>query len=46
MLRGFTYFRRWGFSVNEGEFPNVHCSWRDGLFVYVALRPGAVRHWN
>lgn len=28
-LKGRTYFRwRRGFSINEGEFPNVHISWR------------------
>lgn len=32
-----TYFRRWGFSINEGHFPNIHMSWRDGLFAYIAL---------
>ncbi|WP_156436073.1 hypothetical protein [Bradyrhizobium pachyrhizi] len=38
MLKGVTYFRRWGFSINEGEFPNVHASWRsDTFFFYVAI---------
>ena len=27
-MRGCTYFRRWGFSINEGSGPvNVHMSW-------------------
>lgn len=26
-MRGMTYFRRWGFSINEGEVPNIHVSW-------------------
>lgn len=38
-MTGYTYFRRNGFSINEGAGPvNVHASWdRDWcrLFVYV-----------
>lgn len=40
-MRGHTYFKNWGFSINEGALPNVHLSWRLGgewrLFWYVAL---------
>ncbi len=25
---GYTYFATWGFSINEGQFPNIHMSWR------------------
>lgn len=43
MKRGITYFRWWGFSVNEGRFPNIHVSWCLGgdwhLFWYVCLGP-------
>lgn len=39
MLKGVTYFRSWGFSINEGEFPNVHLSWnKRSLFFYCAFR--------
>jgi hypothetical protein len=31
-----TYFRRWAFSINEGNFPNIHVNFRTG-FYYVAL---------
>lgn len=33
---GITYFERWGFSINEGKFPNVHISWRDRRFNFYA----------
>ena len=37
-FQGVTYFRRWGFSINEGEFPNIHVSWRrDGFLFYLAF---------
>lgn len=26
-VKGLTYFRRWGFSINEGAIPNIHVSW-------------------
>jgi hypothetical protein len=35
---GFTYFKRWAFSINEGQFPNVHVNFRTRFF-YVALSP-------
>lgn len=35
---GITYFRWWGFSVNEGRYPNIHVNWRDGYW-YVCLGP-------
>jgi len=40
---GVTYFRRWGFSINEGAYPNIHVRWRYGqrwgLNWYIALSP-------
>lgn len=40
-MKSITYFRWWGFSINEGQFPNIHISWRVGgywhLFIYVAI---------
>jgi hypothetical protein len=48
-MKGITYFRllRWGcsFSINEGEFPNIHLTahlW--GLFFYICL--GKRVRWN
>lgn len=41
-LNGLYYVRRWGFSLNEGCFPNIHMSWRKrpgGFLFYVALGP-------
>lgn len=26
-MKGLTYFRWWGFSINESEVPNIHISW-------------------
>lgn len=43
MIPGHTYFRRWGFSINEGEIPNIHLSWRGGVYFYVCW--GANRRW-
>lgn len=35
---GITYFADWGFSINEGCFPNIHMSWGDKYtFIYIAL---------
>lgn len=38
MIRGVTYFRRWGFSINEGAGPlNIHVRWgrgQIGFYVY------------
>lgn len=31
-MEGNTYFRKWGFSINECAFPNIHMSWRNGRF--------------
>lgn len=39
-MRGMTYFKRWKFSINEGEFPNIHVNFHT-RFLYIALRPGA-----
>ena len=31
-----TYFRKWGFSINEGGTPvNITMMWRDRLFFYL-----------
>jgi hypothetical protein len=31
-----TYFRSWGFSINEGGTPvNITMAWKDGLFFYL-----------
>ena len=31
-----TYFRKWGFSINEGGTPiNITMMWRDTLFFYM-----------
>jgi hypothetical protein len=35
---GFTWFRRWAFHLNEGQFPNIGADFRTGFF-YVALAP-------
>jgi hypothetical protein len=39
--QGLTYFRPWGFSINEGCFPNIHLSWNlcgmRRIHFYVAL---------
>lgn len=45
MALGVTYFKKHSFSINEGEFPNIHMNWRDGLFVYAALSP-RLRWWK
>lgn len=39
-MKGLTYFKRWGFSINEGRFPNIHFSWSGpfGLYFYCAFR--------
>jgi hypothetical protein len=40
-MKSVTYFRRWGFSINEGGGPvNVHMQWRNErcrLFIYLYL---------
>lgn len=36
-MTGITYFRCWGFSINEGGTPiNIHVQWRDrfGFYLY------------
>lgn len=38
-MKGLTYFRWWGFSINEGQFPNIHVSWSHWFFIYIALTP-------
>lgn len=29
-----TYFHWWGFSINEGGKPCLHCSWHYGFFLH------------
>ncbi len=37
-MKGLTYFEWWGFSINEGTFPNIHISWGDKYtFIYICL---------
>ena len=42
-MKGRTYFRRYGFSINEGEIPNIHLSWNNnqslGVYLYICLTP-------
>lgn len=40
-----TYFNRRRFSINEGEYPNIHVSWRGWIGFYVALSPRLKWHW-
>ena len=43
---GLTYFAWWGFSINEGMFPNIHINWRNRFF-YCAFRfRGRVYRWS
>lgn len=42
--KGLTYFRPWGFSINEGGIPNIHVSWKRGLFVYLCW--GGDSRWS
>jgi len=31
-----TYFKLWGFSINEGGMPvNIHMSWKHGFYFYL-----------
>lgn len=41
-----TYFHKWGFSINEGEFPNIclKWSWKYCGF-YIALSPRLKWYW-
>jgi len=36
---GLTYFKRWGFSINEGgKYANIHMNWaKRGVFLYVCV---------
>lgn len=37
-MKGLTYFdKSYGFSINEGEFPNIHVCWCHTYGVYVAI---------
>ena len=39
-MKGVTYFHWWGFSINEGQLPNVHLSWwmaGFGIQFYLAI---------
>lgn len=45
-MNGLTYFdKRFGFSVNEGEFPNIHVRWKVPYGFYLALSPVLRFHW-
>ena len=36
-MKGLTYFRKWGFSINEGGTPiNIHMQWNNkfGFYLY------------
>ena len=36
-MKGLTYFRKWGFSINEGGTPiNIHMQWKNkfGFYLY------------
>lgn len=35
-MKGFTYLKRRGFSINEGEYPNIHISWYNHFVFYFA----------
>lgn len=43
-MKGITYFTRWGFSINEGQFPNIHVNWSNP-FLYIAFTKGW-RFWT
>jgi hypothetical protein len=35
-MKPVTYFKRWGFSINEGGTPfNIHMSWNKKFFMYM-----------
>jgi hypothetical protein len=42
-MRGATYFAPWGFSINEGQVPNIHVSWNlcgmRRFYFYLCLAP-------
>lgn len=38
-MKGLTYFKPWAFSINEGQFPNIHISWHRSPIFYLALTP-------
>ena len=42
----YTYFRRYGFSINEGEFPNIHISWRERFHFYLAISRKLKLHFS
>lgn len=38
ILPGVTYLKWSCFSINEGEFPNIHISWYPYFFFYIAWK--------
>jgi hypothetical protein len=46
-MKGITYFKRWGFSINEGALPNLTIIWGGtiGPFFYIALTRRIKWHW-
>ena len=35
-MKGITYFKRWGLSINEGGTPfNIHIRWKPYFFIYI-----------
>lgn len=48
-MKGLTYFRRNAFSINEGEYPNVHASYNllpgMGFYFYLAITPRLKWRW-
>jgi hypothetical protein len=35
-VKGFTYFKSWGFSINEGGTPiNIHVQWKNRMYFYL-----------
>lgn len=40
-----TYFAKWGFSINEGQFPNIHIRWDRTPGFYIAFSP-RLRLWK
>ncbi len=46
-MKGLTYFKPWGFSINEGALPNLTIIWGGtiGPFFYVAITRRIKWHW-
>lgn len=47
-MKGYTYFNKAnGFSINEGQFPNIHVSWRPiGFYIAISERLKFHKFWN